>query len=387
MEYILYPILAYLTLSVVYNATFSLASVFRMKKSTNVYQKRDNRIAVFIPAYKEDGIIFQTAKNALNQDYNPNQYDVIVIADSLQKSTLERLKTLPIQVIEVAFSKSTKAKAINRTYNLLECKYDITVILDADNEMKNDFLTRINHEYNGGYRAIQGHRVAKNQENDMAILDAISEEINNNIYRKGHQNVGLSSALIGSGMAFDSTLLREEMSQINAVGGFDKALELSLLKSNIEIRYAEDAMVYDEKVSHEEVFTNQRTRWIAAQIRYGMSSFGSALVDLFKNGNINYFDKSLQFLLPPRLILLGSLGLLTISSLFLSTTSFIWSLALLAGYSIALFIAIPKTLLTPETLKATLLLPKTFLLMIVALKGFKKAKTNFLHTPHNAIQS
>jgi hypothetical protein len=32
--------------------------------------------------------------------------------------------------------------------------------------------------------------------NSWAILDAISEEINNNIFRKGHRVLGLSSAII-----------------------------------------------------------------------------------------------------------------------------------------------------------------------------------------------
>jgi len=41
----------------------------------------------------------------------------------------------------------------------------------------------------------------------LALLDGISEEINNNIFRKGHQTLGLSSALIGSGMALIMSFL------------------------------------------------------------------------------------------------------------------------------------------------------------------------------------
>ncbi|MFY0598785.1 MAG: glycosyltransferase family 2 protein [Cyclobacteriaceae bacterium] len=387
MEYIIYTILGYLTVSVIYNTIFSIASVFKTRQTPTIEHEKENRIAAFIPAYKEDGIIFQTAKNALNQDYNPNQYDVIVIADSLQKSTMEKLGTLPIKVMEVAFAKSTKAKAINRTYEAIDTEYDITVVLDADNEMASDFLTKVNREYNAGYRAIQGHRVAKNRENSLSILDTISEEINNNIYRKGHQNLGLSSALIGSGMAFDFLLFRKEMSQIDAIGGFDKALELSLLKSNIAIKYMEDGLVYDEKVSQADVFTNQRTRWIAAQIRYGMNSFVDAGIELFKNGNINYFDKSLQFLLPPRLILLGVLLLTAFGSLLVSYEAAAYVFTLFSVYSLSLIVATPRALFNRESLKACLLLPKTFVLMLIAIAGFKKAKNNFLHTPHQTVQS
>jgi hypothetical protein len=49
------------------------------------------------------------------------------------------------------------------------------------------------------------------------MLDAMSEEINNNIYSKGHLYCGLSSRLVGSGMAF-SSIIQEYMKNIDAVG-------------------------------------------------------------------------------------------------------------------------------------------------------------------------
>ena len=76
----------------------------------------------------------------------------------------------------------------------------------------------------------QGHRIAKNVNNSFAILDAISEEINNLIFRKAHRVVGLSSALIGSGMAFDYKIFKKEMKDIKAIGGFDKELEMNFLQ-------------------------------------------------------------------------------------------------------------------------------------------------------------
>jgi hypothetical protein len=51
-------------------------------------------------------------------------------------------------------------------------------------------LFRKNDSINAGYHVVQGHR-AKNTK-DFAMLDAISEEINN-IYSKGHRAIGMSS--------------------------------------------------------------------------------------------------------------------------------------------------------------------------------------------------
>ena len=82
----------------------------------------------------------------------------------------------------------------------------------------------------------------------MAVLDAISEEINNHIFRKGHRVLGLSSAIIGSGMAFRYNYFKNLMLTVTAVGGFDKEIELKMLKEGRTIEYLDDAVVLDEKV-------------------------------------------------------------------------------------------------------------------------------------------
>ena len=93
------------------------------------------KIAVLIPGYKEDEVIVEVAKEGLLQDYPQDYYDIIIIADSFQPETITSLKTLPIQVIEVKFDKSTKSKALNKAMERLPSGYEIAVILDADNLM------------------------------------------------------------------------------------------------------------------------------------------------------------------------------------------------------------------------------------------------------------
>ena len=91
------------------------------------------------------------------------------------------MKKLPIKVIEVSFENSTKSKALNEAMRRLEKNYDYAIILDADNLMEPEFLKKMNNAFNSGYQAVQGHRKAKNLNTNYAILDAASEEINNNI--------------------------------------------------------------------------------------------------------------------------------------------------------------------------------------------------------------
>lgn len=76
-----------------------------------------SRIALLVPAYKEDGIIVSTAKNHLTLDYPKELFDVYIVADSFQPETIAELRSLPIHVLEVSFEKSTKSKALHQAFH------------------------------------------------------------------------------------------------------------------------------------------------------------------------------------------------------------------------------------------------------------------------------
>ncbi|MDX2302975.1 MAG: glycosyltransferase family 2 protein [Microscillaceae bacterium] len=376
----------YLGINVSYYALFSLAGLFYRRNKSQIPDKI-HKIAILIPAYKEDQVICDTVANVLQQNYPREMFEVVVIADSLQAKTLEALKSYPARILEVFFEKSTKAKALNKAMELLPAGFDLVLILDADNHLEADFLQKINIAYSEGYLVIQAHRTAKNLNTRFARLDAVSEEINNHIFRKGHQVLGLSSALIGSGMALEYQLHKNYLAQIQALGGFDKELELRLLKDGVFIKYLQEAWVYDEKVQNPEVFERQRTRWIAAQIRYGMKYFLPAFKELIFKGNIDYFNKALQFVLLPRLILLGLLGVLAVLSPWLGYYWMgIWFTLFLVNI-LTLFIGIPLRLLNKDIFISLLSLPLAFYKMVLSTLKFSKANKSFLHTPHSSLNT
>jgi cellulose synthase/poly-beta-1,6-N-acetylglucosamine synthase-like glycosyltransferase len=370
--------------TVFYMMFFSIAGHFYKRKK---YESGESgkRIAVLIPAYKEDVVIVQSARQALFQDYPGNKYDVYVIADSLKKETIVQLKQLPITVIEVQFDISTKAKALNKAFELIEKPYEIAVILDADNIMKNDFLSLINAAFQSGCYAIQGHRTAKNRNTRFAILDAISEEVNNHVMRKGQVAVGLSSAIIGSGMAFSYRYLKQVMAEINAVGGFDKELEITLIDDNHKIAYLDNAIVLDEKVQKSEVFANQRTRWVAAQLTYLKRYWLKGLYNLV-TGRIDYANKVMHYAIVPKVLLLGFLMLMMLCTAFLPDLrpGFMSWTTLLGCYLFAYALAIPRSFWNMELLKAVSGLPKTILVMVLAMFRIRSANKKFIHTPHSA---
>ncbi|MCX6245237.1 MAG: glycosyltransferase [Bacteroidetes bacterium] len=346
------------------------------------------KIVVLIPAYREDSVIVDVAQDALRQDFPKEKFEVVVIADSLQEQTLSSLRRLPVTLIEVRFEQSTKTKALNRAMTVLGDGFDIAVILDADNIMAPDFLRRISGSLTGDLVAVQGHRTAKNQDSPLALLDAASEEINNHIFRKGHVAAGLSSAIIGSGMAFRYGFFKELMSGVKAVGGFDKEIELKILQQGFRIGYDSEALVFDEKIRKATAFKNQRRRWLAAQLTYFKTDIGQAFTDLVTRGNIDYFDKAVQFILPPRILLLGavflSMALFLPANIILekpAVLNFLWMMA--GSMCIAVFgLSLPRSFYHRKTLRALLTLPRGMVLMLVSLWRIKGANRQFLHTEH-----
>lgn len=378
-----------LGLATLYIFLFSTAGLFYKQQ---VFTSSDKliRIAVLIPGYREDEVIIEAAKSALQQKYPMSLFDVVIIADSFEESTLNTLRSYPVKVIEVRFDSSTKAKALNSAMAQLSDQYDVAVVLDADNIMEPGFLTKICAPLSQGYMAVQGHRTAKNTNNSWAVLDAVSEEINNHIFRKGHRVLGLSSAIIGSGMAFNYSYFKSLMATVTAVGGFDKEIELKMLKQGHTIMYLHNAIVYDEKVQKADVFGNQRRRWLSAQFHYFRKDILSAFKHLITKGNVDYFDKAVQFIQPPRILLLGAViifGALFITANLLIGNQFLFTglwLGIALACTVSFLFSIPRSLYNAGTLMALVSLPKGMLTMLISLLKIKGANKKFIHTKHTA---
>lgn len=387
-----WTIFTLLALCVCYLLFYAVASKFYQPRKYSE-SRLLRRFLVLFPAYKEDRVIVSTVSSFLEQEYPKEKYDVLVISDGMQASTNENLSTLPIRLQIATYSNSSKAKALTLAMDVTADEtYDAVVIMDADNVTTPNFLAEINRAFDSGLKAVQAHRTGKNMNTDIAILDAISEEINNGFFRSGHNAVGLSAGLAGSGMAFDAEWFRSNVKYLQTAGE-DKELEALLLKQRIHTEYLEQLPVYDEKTQKKEGIKNQRKRWIAAQygaLRASLPDFPKALLQ----GNLDYCDKILQWMLPPRLIQLagvfGSTFLFTVVGIVMSLQSGgnewmigikWWILSL--TQVVAMIVPIPAKLLNRKLGKAILQVPTLALAMIGNLFKLKGANKEFIHTEHH----
>lgn len=386
--------------SVIYVAFFAFVSLFP-HSNTSITESpssssagksplsggiREASFLVLYPAYHEDAVIVHSIQQFLYSDYPKDKYHLAVISDHMEDETNAHLASLPISLFQPSFEKSSKAKALQYAIQKADHEYDYVVILDADNVVRPNFLTSLNKVCAQGYKAIQCHRCAKNSDNDIAVLDGVSEEINNSLFRRAHNTIGMSSALIGSGMCFDYQWFKAHVGLLNSAVE-DREMEAMLMKENVFIKFENDIPVFDEKVSNSDNFQRQRLRWMTGQVQtllLMLPYIPKAIV----TGNINYIDKTIQQALIPRSMLLVLTFVLSIISAINTITTHHSPLTTLKWWllfgllCLALFVAMPSALRRRSVFSRLPYLPRLVWRMMFNLFKINHKNKEFIHTSH-----
>jgi cellulose synthase/poly-beta-1,6-N-acetylglucosamine synthase-like glycosyltransferase len=306
--------------TVLYLGIFSVASLFTRDTIQNK-AKIQNRFAIIIPSHKQDKVIEQAVVSILSQDYPQRLFDVVVVSDHQSEITNMRLAQYPITLLTPDFAESTKAKSLQYAIlKLPEFKiYDIALILDADNIVEQDFLTKVNDAFEtAATKAIQMHRISRNRDTAAARMGSIFEEINNNIFRKGHINLGISAALAGSGTAYDFTWFKTNVMKAKTAGE-DKELEALLLKQGYFIDYFDNILLYGEKKRTTSTMNEQHGRWTLQQFQNLLKNI-RYLPGAFLRKQYDWADKLIQWMLMPRTSMIGIMMLMSIILPFIYLT-------------------------------------------------------------------
>lgn len=336
---------AFVAITVLYFLVFSIAALSN-RRSEVKRAKVQNRFIVLIPSYMQDGVIRKTVNSILGQNYPQRMFDVVVISDHQSELTNMQLAQLPVTLLTPNFDQSSKAKSMQYAiFNLPKFKiYDAVLILDAGNIVKPEFLEELNDAFaSAGTKAIQVHRMSANRDTTSARFDSIFEEINNSIFRHGHQVLGLSASLNGSGIVFDFQWFKQNIMKIRSAVGEDKALESLLMRDNIFVDYFENIHVYDEKTRDMKDLNRQRGRWIYTQLHALFNNLRFLPAALI-NRRYDQVDKIVQWMLIPRTVLMG---IITVMSLVLP---FIYMTLALKWWLAGTLILLAFALATPDYL-------------------------------------
>jgi cellulose synthase/poly-beta-1,6-N-acetylglucosamine synthase-like glycosyltransferase len=375
-----------LSLFTAYIFLFAIAAkLYRSNKYSETEIK--SKIAVLIPAYREDKVILKTVEACIAQNYPDDKYEVFVGAHHLSDETISELKKHRVNVVMIEEQMGSKALSLQKIFlSNKQNDFDIALILDADNIMKKDCLQKINHAFHQGFRGVQLHRTAKNLNTNIALLDAISEEINNTIFRKGQRALGFSASTIGSGMAFNYDSLKKIYLKPGIVDNpaCDREVEFDQIIDHVIIEYIDDSYILDEKVQDLSSFSSQRTRWNESQLWHIRKFFQSIIKE---KSNKQFWNKFFQNIIPSRFILSLAIVLLLIASVVFELNDInvirpatIFWIILFIIYHFTLYLSIPGFLKKKKYLISFLYLPLVAFHYIKALFKMKPGRKEFIHT-------
>ena len=344
-------------LTIAYMTFFSVCSLFS-RNHVVPKSKRQNRFIVLIPSYKNDRNILNTVKSILSQTYPQRLFDVTVVSDHQSEMTNMRLAQYTITLLTPNFEKSSKVKSLQYAIlNLPAFKiYDVVVVLDADDIVEPEFLEQLNEAYeSAGTRAIVTHRMPRNRDTSSARLSNIFEEINNSVFRRGHIALGLSSALMDSGVAYEFNWYKKHIMKVRGTAE-DKELEAMLIHQQIYVDYFDQVYIFSENKREVEDFNRQRRHWVIEQFKTGIKNIRYLPAALF-NRQYDWADKIIQWMILPRSILFPIVFIMCLVLPFIYFTLAMkwWIVTVIWGFSLAF--ATPNVLVDKHWDKDFITLP------------------------------
>ena len=291
-----------------------VCALFSLGRYRNPYpaSRIKHRFLVLFTVLRDGEEVIESVSHFLeNQDYPREKYDIAVAATRLPEEDLMTLLQMPVNIVVPDNDQCTKVYAIQQVMERYSPdEYDMIVIFNSDNKAVSNALCLFNNAYYSGCDAMQAHRMTENLTTDIAVLNATSEEINNNIFRKGHTRMGLSAALIGSAMAFDFKMFHEIAPTLRG-SDISKTTEIALLKQNIYTEYMEEVVCYSKKEENADGYEARRLGWLHSQYSSGLFAIRHLPMAVLK-GKWDYCNKLFQWLLPSRFLLIALILFFTV---------------------------------------------------------------------------
>jgi cellulose synthase/poly-beta-1,6-N-acetylglucosamine synthase-like glycosyltransferase len=352
-------------------------------KSPVLRQPKINKefdFAVIVTAHQDTRFIPPLVHSLLNQKYH--RLHVYIVADACDITGLH-FDTGRVSLLKPDKDFNAKIKSIQYGVDNFIRQHDALVIFDSDNLVHPDYFINLNKYFQQGYRAVQTQMLSKNTSTVYSRLDSIGHVYYTFLDRQMRMELGLSSHILGLGIAVDCQLYNEIVYK-DRLGGFDKKLQADIVKSIPRLAYAQEAIVYDEKVDDGKTLEKQRTRWLFTYFHYFGCNVDILLTGL-KRFNFNLIYFGFTVLRPPLIMVLGAAILFAIINLLYSPiVSLVWAGVLLTF--VASFILIVATQSTQREIRRALLyIPLFMIQQLKALLKIRQARKSFLKTEHTKV--
>ncbi len=300
LDIIMIPMQVVIVYYTMYYFILAAFGMWRRKKLKHAAPK--NTFAIVVCAHDEAAVIEPLVTNLGELEYPRELYDIFVVADNCSDNTAAIARNAGATVFE-RFNKEEVGKGyamgwmFDHIYEM-DRKYDAIAIFDADNLVHPDFLAEMNDHLEAGESVIQGYLNAKNPEDSwVAGTFAIAFWMVDHMWHLAKYNVGLSTALGGTGMVIRTEILQQYGWECDGLTE-DMEFSLKLLTHGVKTTWAHDAIVYDEKPIGFWQSWRQRKRWAQGHFECSERYIPKLFVEGIRHGDIRILDGIMQISQP-----------------------------------------------------------------------------------------
>ncbi len=281
----------------------------KLRKNPVVYNENlAPFISILIPCHNEAVVIKETVENILNVDYE--NYEIIVIDDRSTDDTKDAVLELEKKYDKVKAlirDKSAypgKSAVLNDAIKI--AKGEAYLVFDADAKIKPDFIKTLLTKYEGDdVGAIQARKVIINANQNFLTACQYNEYVMDTHLQVGRDAVKGAVELRGNGELIKKNALVDIGGWNNETITDDLDMSTRLHIKGWDIRFVQDAIVYEEGVVTFSALVRQRRRWVEGSIRRYLEYIWDVLFtkDMSLRVGFDLIAYISEFLLPAWLII------------------------------------------------------------------------------------
>lgn len=224
-------------------------------------EKPSANFAILLPVQNEEKKVEKTVGDLITGlDYDPELYDIVVIADNCTDSTAFTASFAGAKVLECTNDwKQGKGHALEWAFSQLKKKdYDAFLIIDVDTVVDPQALRYLDSALAKDDRAMQLSCAVLNNQASWRnrLIDVFFAGLNH-LRPKGRNNLGLSCGISGNGFCLSKDLLRDvPYEAFEVLEGLEYHFKMVL--NDEKVRFIPGARVYNRIAAEDKAMVRKR---------------------------------------------------------------------------------------------------------------------------------
>lgn len=270
-----------------YKEVYKLTGIVATRKFKPA--KKLHKYAILVAARNESTVIGQLVESIRMQDYPAELVDIFVVADNCTDNTADIARREGAVCYE-RFDNEHRTKGFALQF-LVECirrdygidAYEGYFIFDADNLLKEDYISRMNESFDAGEKIVTSYRNTKNfGDNWISASYGVHWLRTVRNEHRARSLFHMATRIQGTGFLFAWEVIKDGWNYTSLTE--DRAFCADAVANGYKISYNHAAEFYDEQPVDMKIAMRQRIRWAKGHLQAFVETGPKLLKHIFVTG-------------------------------------------------------------------------------------------------------